>query len=470
MNDKSKSINLLKGTGIYAIGTFGSKFLSILIVPLYTYYLTTEEMGIYDLLISTVSLLSPIVTMQISDAAYRWIIRGDGDISLYIRSTLQVLLCNCSLAVLLIFGVNHFFTIPYCAYFALFLLCARILGTMQKLLRALKKQKLYALSGIVHSLVFLSLNVYLVCYLRKGVSSLLFSAVVSHIVTILLICILVPELRVNVFKKPDLKTIGEFYRFSVPLVPNYLNWWIINSSDRYIVLFFLGVSSNGILAITHKFPSLLHTILTLFTTSWQDVSISDRETDTGKYYTTVFRKFSRLTLAGLWALIPFTKVVAYYVLGPAYKVACNYIAFYYIGAVFQSFASFYGVGYLRNKQTGKAFSTSIYAALINAVTNLALVRFIGLHASAFSTFAAFFVMWLIREKQNREELGIVANRAEVFLFTGICIAVSLISILTNSVANIILFMISSCAFVVINREEIRIVFRFLQSRIKKLSA
>ena len=470
MNDKRKSINLIKGTGIYAIGTFGSKILSFLIVPLYTYYIATEDMGVYDLLISTVSLLSPIVTMQISDAAYRWIIRNDGDNALYIRSTLQVLLCNRGLAILLIFAVDRFFSIPYCGYFALILLSARILGTVQKLLRALKRQKLFALSGIVHSLLFLSLNVYLVCYLKRGVSSLLFSLIVAHAVTILMIVALVPELRVNLFKKPDLKTIKEFYRFSIPLVPNYLNWWVINSSDRYIVLFFLGVSSNGILAITHKFPSLLHTILNLFTTSWQDVSISDRETDTGKYYTAVFKKFSRLTLSFLWMLIPLTKAVVYFVMSPAYKEACNYIAFYYLGAVFQSFAAFYGVGYLRNKQTGKAFTTSVYAAIINAAANLLLVRFIGLQASALSTFAAFFVMWLIREKQNREELGIVANKTEVFLLTGLCVVVSLLSILTNAHFNLVLFAVCGIVFAVINREELLIVLRFAWSKIRKKAA
>ena len=62
------------GTITYAIGNFGTKILSFFIVPLYTYYIAPSEMGDYDLLMTTVSLLSPLLTMKISDATYRWII------------------------------------------------------------------------------------------------------------------------------------------------------------------------------------------------------------------------------------------------------------------------------------------------------------------------------------------------------------------------------------------------------------
>ena len=64
--DEKRNKNLLEGICIYGIGMFGTKILVFLIVPLYTYYISTEDMGVYDLLISTVNLLTPIVTLQIS--------------------------------------------------------------------------------------------------------------------------------------------------------------------------------------------------------------------------------------------------------------------------------------------------------------------------------------------------------------------------------------------------------------------
>ena len=76
-NSSSKTNALIKGTLIYAIGNLGTKILNFLIVPLYTFFIEPEALGNYDLLITTVSLLSPILTLRISEAAYRWRIKEE---------------------------------------------------------------------------------------------------------------------------------------------------------------------------------------------------------------------------------------------------------------------------------------------------------------------------------------------------------------------------------------------------------
>ena len=232
--EKTKQKELAGGVLIYAIGTFGTKFLSFLIVPLYTYYISTTDMGIYDLLMSTVSLLSPLITLQISDAAYKWLLQED-HIEEHIRSTLQVLTINCSLAFALVFLINQYMPIPYCTYFAFILIMTRMLETLQKLLRGLKRQKLFAISGIVYSIVFLSLNLFQIVYLKKGVVGLFNSAIAANLVTLIFIFLAEKNLRVNLFKAFDFKMIKEMLKFSIPLIPNYMNWWIINSSNKYFV-------------------------------------------------------------------------------------------------------------------------------------------------------------------------------------------------------------------------------------------
>ena len=57
---------------LFTVSNFGSKIISFLLVPLYTYVLTTEEYGTVDLLSTTATLLIPILTMNIQDAALRF--------------------------------------------------------------------------------------------------------------------------------------------------------------------------------------------------------------------------------------------------------------------------------------------------------------------------------------------------------------------------------------------------------------
>ena len=463
MDNNRKNKDLIKGIGTYALGTFGTKILSFLIVPLYTYYIATSDMGVYDLVISTISLITPVITMQISDAAYRWIIRNDVDNKEdYIRATMQVLLINCSLAVIIILVINHFYSIPYCIYFCIILVFSRAFQTVQKIVRGLKKQWLFAVSGIAYTIVFLSLNIIQLCVLGGGIESLFQSTIVANIVAIIVIVIFEPKLRINYSRKTDIKLVLELYKYSIPLVPNYLNWWVMNSSDRYIVLFALGSSSNGILAIAHKFPSMFQAVLNLFNNSWQDLSVADTETDVGKYYTNVFHIFYRMTLTILWLGIPLTKIVIQFIMSPAYKSASNIVSFYYLGTVFQSFSSFYGVGYLRSKNTGRAFSTSVYGAIINAVVNMVLIRFIGLQAASFSTFIGFFAMWMIREKQNRKELGIKINWFEFILLTLSVVILALVTNLIGTTYNLVLSIIGVIVFVAYNRNKILHLLRHKQ--------
>ena len=445
---------LIKGMGIYAIGTFGTKILSFLIVPLYTYYISTTEMGIYDIINSTISLLIPIISMQVFDAAYRWIIQDDiKDKEKYIRATVQLVIINAVICSILIIIINRIHAVPFCGYVCIILTLSIFFQAIQKLLRGLNNQWLFAISGIVYSFVFLICNVVQIVVFNYGVESLFQSTVIASVISIILIFILEPRLRINYFKKTNLELIWGLYKYSVPLVPNQLNWWVINSSDRYIVMFALGSSANGILVVAHKFPSMLQSILNLFTSSWQDLSIAEGEqNDSEGYYTRVFYTYYSFALVALWAVIPLTKILMTVILSEAYRTSANYTAFYYLGTVFQAFSSFYGVGYLKSTKTSRAFSTSVYGAIVNAVINILLIKFLGIQAAAISTFVGFLVMWLIREKQNRCELGIQIKWIHFWGYTIISIIISVISICNGFLCNMILASIGCIAFLVLNKK------------------
>ena len=463
MEKNSNSKKLLIGTGIYAVGTFGTKILMFLIAPLYTYYLVTAEMGTYDVLISTIGLLIPVISLQISDAVYRWIIRDDIDSAAYLRITYQFLLFSSVIAAGIILIVNCIIPIPYAYFFFAALFSALIFQTNQKILRGLKKQWLFVISGIVYTCVFLAFNIIQLCVLHKGVESLFVSYIVANMVGFLTIVIFEKQTRMNLFKKPDIPKLKELLRFSVPLIPNYLSWWVIDSSDRYIVLFALGVSSNGVLAIAHKFPTILQSVFGLFLNSWQDMAIATDQ-DEKEFFTSVFKKLYKFSFLMLFALIPVTKLFVMLVMNTDYKMACDYIPFYYLGAVFQSFCSFWGVGYLRSKNTKGSFTSSVYAALINAAVNIAVIRFVGLHAAAISTFVAFFIMWLIRVKHNKMNLGITIEWKLFIPLLIADIAVCILSILFGVYVNCILSVVGILLFVFLCKNDVLLLLKMLKKR------
>ena len=75
---KSKN-DLAKNIGIYTIGNVGSKIFSYVIVLVYSYYISTEELGYYDLIHTTLSFVSPIILFEITEGAYRFVLSRSVD-------------------------------------------------------------------------------------------------------------------------------------------------------------------------------------------------------------------------------------------------------------------------------------------------------------------------------------------------------------------------------------------------------
>ena len=71
---KSKYSYLSKNVLLFSISNFVPKLLSFILIPIYTSCLTTEEYGVSDMILTTVSMLLPIFTLDIQDEVLRFAI------------------------------------------------------------------------------------------------------------------------------------------------------------------------------------------------------------------------------------------------------------------------------------------------------------------------------------------------------------------------------------------------------------
>ena len=69
---KNNTKYLLKNVGLLTLSNFGSKILVFLLVPIYTRLLSTEEYGIYDIYLTTITLLIPVLSLNIVEAVMRF--------------------------------------------------------------------------------------------------------------------------------------------------------------------------------------------------------------------------------------------------------------------------------------------------------------------------------------------------------------------------------------------------------------
>ena len=73
---KDKNRDLLNGTLIYFVGNVLTQIVSIILLRLITGEITTEDYGYFNLIVTVDNLITPMITLQISDAVFYFILRA----------------------------------------------------------------------------------------------------------------------------------------------------------------------------------------------------------------------------------------------------------------------------------------------------------------------------------------------------------------------------------------------------------
>ena len=187
-------------------------------------------------------------------------------------------------------------------------------------------------------------------------------------------------------------------KYSIPLVPNQVSWWIINVSDRTIITYILGIGINGIYSAATKFSSICTTLFNIFNLTWaESASLYIKDKDSSAYFSNIMNITLKLFVSlclGIIAFMPF--VFKLLITGEGYASAYYQIPILLVAVIFNIFVSFVGSLYVALKKSKEIAKTSIYCAIINISVNLALVKFIGLYAASISTLAAYLAMSIYR--------------------------------------------------------------------------
>ena len=76
---KNSQRKLLSGTMIYFVGNALVQLMSLLMLRFITASVSTEDYGYYNLILTISNLVTPILTLQISDALFKFFIEADSE-------------------------------------------------------------------------------------------------------------------------------------------------------------------------------------------------------------------------------------------------------------------------------------------------------------------------------------------------------------------------------------------------------
>lgn len=397
MNNKKNRLKvLLDNSIVFAIGNLGSKLITIIMVPLYTYFMSTSEYGTVDLIQTTANLLLPMITLSVFDAVFRFTLDKDNNNTQILSNGFAIsIACNIIFLLLLpIFKIVIGDLYLY-LYFIVFLQSFQSLFAEYS--RGIGDVKTFSVNGILNTFFVAIFNIIFLVFLRCNTIGYLLSIILSSIISNLFLV-----WRLKIWKKIEFtmikkKSINELLIYSIPLIPNAFAWWINNASSRYFILYFVGVSANGLFAIASKIPSFLSVLNSIFFQSWQMSAVEEFESsDRDIFYSNVFKLYIEMLFISTSFILFILKPFMLLVVSQAFYSSWKLIPFLLLTVVYSSMSSFLGTNYIASKKTAGIFITTILGAVVNIILNLLLVPILGANGAGISSMFSFFSVFLIR--------------------------------------------------------------------------
>lgn len=408
--DKYKK--LFSNTIVFAIGTFSSKILTIILTPFITRALTTGEYGEMDIIQQTVNVLVPLATMAVNSAALRFAMDKAKDkrsvFSTGVFTTgigFSIFLCFTPLlAQLELKDVNLG---DYIILISVFLLSSSTRQLCQQFVRGMGWVRLYAMDGILATFTNLVCNILFLGVFEWGVNGAIMAIATSDIISIVFLTVFG---RLNRFIRPrrlKWSMTGNMLRYSVPLVPTAILWLIINISDRYMVTGFLGADANGLYAAASKIPNFVLLFAGIFIDAWQLSAVDEYKSKSrGHFFTKIFKIYSGSLFAVASGLILLCQLFTKLLVGPDYYESWQYVPILIISTVFSCLVNFLASVYMAEKKNTMSMVTALAGAILNVWLNVELIPKIGVNGAAIATLASFLLVFILRAVDTRRFVNI----------------------------------------------------------------
>ncbi|MBQ9019206.1 MAG: oligosaccharide flippase family protein [Bacilli bacterium] len=423
----NKKKQLAKNTIIIFFGKVSTQLISFFLLPLYTSYLATKEYGLVDLIQTYVTLIVPIITLELEMSIFRYLIdarKSENETKKLISNNFFVLGLSLIIFSIIYIITTCFINIPFRWIILVDIIVCVLSGNFLQVARGVGKTLDYSISCILTGITTIVSNIILICNFHMGAEGMIISMALANFV-----CSLYLFLRLKLYKKinlkqTDKKLLKEMYKYSIPLIPNNISWWIVNVSDRTIISFVLNAGANGLYAISNKFPTIISSLTGIFNLSWAEsaslhINSKDRDEFFSDIFNTIMKLFTSLGV-GMIACMPFVFPL---LIDTKYNDAYNYIPYLVLGSVFNVAICIYSQVYLAKKLSKQVATTAVLGAIINILINIIFIKQIGLYAAAISTAISYFVMMLYRHIDLKKYVnikiskGLITNSIIIFSYS-----------------------------------------------------
>lgn len=386
---------------IYGVGGVIGKIIPVVMIPIITRLMPdTSSFGISDMCTTVVSFGSALAIMGMYDAMYRMFFeKNDEKYKKEICSTtLNFTVIMSVIVFVLMIVFKNFIAVKFLGdikygYLVYITAISTLVGATNSIVaaptRMQNKRKIYLFMNVLTPLISYSIAIPMIL---KGyyIEALPVSTMVANISSELVFLALNRKWFTFAFiNKEELK---QLLKIAVPLLPNFLIYWVFNSSDKLMITNILGTGATGIYSVGAKLGQASQLIYTAFAGGWQFFAFSTmKEENQVKTNSLIFEYLGVISFActagiflicqPLYNLLFQGEYVRGYIVSPylflapllqmLFQIACNQ--------------------FLVIKKTWPNLFILSTGAVVNVILNLVLIPQIGIEGAAIATLVGYLV-------------------------------------------------------------------------------
>lgn len=386
---------------IYGLGGIISKIIPLIMVPIVTRIMPDASyFGISDLSNTVIQFGSAFAIMGMYDAMYRMFFeRDEEEYQKAVCSTALVftLLTSFVIFLLMLLGRNliakYFFSDPQYTNVVYLSAIATLVGATNSIIsaptRMQNKRKVFLIANTLGPLISYAVAIPM---LLAGyyIIALPLSAVISAVTMETAFGVM--NRQWFSLRKWDFRLLKQLLVIAVPLLPNFLIYWVFNSCDKVMITNMIGIEAAGIYSVGSKLGHCSQLIYTAFAGGWQFFAFSTmKESDQVKTNSLIFEYLGILSFAatfficawsyGIYRVLFVEEYLSGYIVAPylflapllqmLFQVACNQ--------------------FLVIKKTWPNMLILSAGAVINVIINLVLIPVLGIEGAAIATLMGYVV-------------------------------------------------------------------------------
>jgi O-antigen/teichoic acid export membrane protein len=414
----SQLFELSRHSAIYGIGGLVSRFLSVLLLPLYTSYVSVGDYGRVELLMSVMAVAVVLIRggANFGFIRFYFLDKAPEYRRRLVRTIFWAQMGYATLALVLcvIFAseISDWLNLNWRpganlqgSGTSLVIATAVLLwvnvnyAQMTNLFRAEQRSVAFSLATLLNIGITVPLTVLLVVVYKHGPLGIIVGNLSGTLVVFLA---LLGYRREQLGLQFDRKLLREIKRFGLPLMASALAMWVTNFGDRFMLTKLLHGSNAlhqlGQYSLAYKISSAMILLITAFQVAWPAFAYSIEDEDearrTYSYVLTYLMFIAAWVALGLSVFAPW--LVRLLARKPGYWPAAEAIPALAYATVF--FAGFIVVTIAtgRSRRTQFNWIAATAAAILNFGLNLWLIPAYGMLGAAYATLAAYILLMLVR--------------------------------------------------------------------------